>query len=207
MDLSLPQYHYPHLTRSKILKDVRKERTINISNDQVYFVGFRVSLPSEDKYHHALILASDYSGLLSGISDETKSIRNQGLARYLNDISVIFIRNFLLLDPNLIQAAQTYNIDEQIKQALAKRDEEKFALYGITSEKMVSLLFAESMDGLSLIEYARQMMRDKHGQDYLPLELCQAHPVRFEFDEIYWAEVKQYLVLNQVTHEVSHYVH
>ncbi|MEI7843876.1 MAG: hypothetical protein WCI39_12705 [Gallionellaceae bacterium] len=207
MNTSLPPYHYQHLEPPRVLKDLREERTAEIYPAQVFFVGFKISILSGDRYHHAMILADNYPQLKRGIAIEREAIVDRSLVKFTSDISVIFLRNLMMLDPALIDVTERSNINNEIQEALAKRNDDQFVVYGMIGEKQVCLLRAASRDGLSAIEMSKEKLSSENAKEFIPLELCQAHPVRFDFEEKFKLAAKRYRALMDSQYATSSYRH
>ena len=119
MNTPLPKFRYQHLAPPRVLKDARKNRKSDIVPAQVYFVGFRIAAKSGDQYHHAMILANDFNDFLDGVAGEFNTILNQSVVSFRYDISVIFVRNMLVLDTEVIQITERHNINAEIQNALS----------------------------------------------------------------------------------------
>jgi hypothetical protein len=192
---TLPPYRYHHLPAPKLLRDARQDRGAEIDPTQVYFVGFKIAAKSGDRYHHAMIIADDFNQLLDGIAGEYNAILDQSLVIFAYDITVIFLRNLLMLDPELINATERQNIDTEIEEALARRDDDEFVVYGLIAQKKVCLMRATARDGLLAIGMTQKIIGPELARDFIPLELCQAHPVRFDFEEKFKEETNRYRAL------------
>ncbi|WP_435626931.1 hypothetical protein [Candidatus Ferrigenium straubiae] len=121
---------YAHTDRTRILKDVRKKRTSELACDQIYFVGFRIKGEGDGRYHHALILADDHDSFLDGIAGEFNAILGQPSVASVKDIALVFVRNLMILDPELAVSAESQNITSDIQEELIRRNDGQYRCTG-----------------------------------------------------------------------------
>ena len=207
MNAPLPKFRYQHLAPPRVLNDARKNRKSDIVPAQVYFVGFRIAAKSGDQYHHAMILADDYLDLHEGIAGEYNDILDQSIVSFAYDISVIFIRNLLVLETEVSEVTERHNIKAQIQKALSKRNDDQFVVYGLIENKKLCLLKATARNGLLAMEIARNQIGHQFNKEFIPLEICQAHPVRFEFEELFNTAVERFESLIERKSASKEYLH
>lgn len=191
--LNLPlQFRYNHLERPRLINDVRKKRLMKIQHEQAYFVGFRISAKTGDIYHHAMIVADDFDAFLEGIAGEYNAIMDLYLVTFLSAISLIFVRNLVMTDPDVIAAAEQHNITSEVKKCLSKRDDEMFTVTGMIGEHQIGMVQVAERDGLLATGQARTRIMKELGEEFMVLDVCQAHPIRHEFDAIFAKEAEQF---------------
>lgn len=206
--LNLPlQFRYNHMEKPPVLKDVRKKPLLNIQQDHVYFLGFRISAKTGDIYHHAMIIADDDDAFFDGIAGEYNTIMDQHLVTFRADITLIYVRNLMMLDPELIAEAEEDNIITRAQEYLSKRDDGLFTVFGLIGERNICLMPVASQNGLLALEAARNKVRQQYGEEFMPLELCQAHPIRHEFNAMFLTEVERFKSLVDEESTGSGYVH
>lgn len=171
---------YTHADHTRVMRDVRKKRLTGISWDQVYYVGFRISACYKVCYRHALILADSYDEFLEGVAGEFNTILDQSPGTSLKDIALVFVRNLMILDPELAAAAESQHITTDIRDELSKRDDDHYLVFGRVGEERICLVKVQAGDALLGIEYAQRSVRAKYQKEMLPLEVCQIHPVTAE---------------------------
>lgn len=177
-------FRYSHSDRTRVFRDMRKSPVPEISQEQCYFVGFRISIESSYRYHHALILADDHDSFVHGIRGEFNAILDQSPATYARDIALVFMRNLVMQDPAMIDSVDRCNIKTEIQKLLSKRDDNQFTVFGRLGES-ICLANANTSDALTAIQTARRKSAQLAGKNFRPLEVCQAHPVTKEFDTLF----------------------
>lgn len=201
------QYRYTHLEQPHVLKDVRKKPLLDIQQDHVYFVGFRISAKTGDIYHHAMIIADEVDAFFDGIAGEYNAIMDRDLVNFHSDIAVIFVRNMMMLNTELLAEAEEDNFITKAQEYLSKRDDELFTVFGLIGERNFCLMPVASQNGLRALEAARKKVRQLYGEELMVLEVCQAHPIRHEFDAMFAEEAKRFNSLLDDDATGSAYVH
>ena len=175
---------YPHSDHPPVLQDMRKQSGAEIKLEQCYFVGFRISTDTCYRYHRSLLLADDYDSLLLGI----KSVHNDLLYKQCNifdcDVDLIFMRSLKMQNTAIINSRKNHKMDTEMHNILSRRDDNKFTVFGLLGDGV----FQEqtyARDALAAIELAYSKCPKEFIQDFLPLEICQAHPVTKEFDSLF----------------------
>lgn len=206
--LNLPlQYRYNHMEQPPVLKDVRKIPLLNIQQDHVYFLGFRISAKTGDIYHHAMIIADDDDAFFDGIAGEYNTIMDRHLVTFRSAITLIFVRNLMMTAPDVIGSAEQLDLTTEIQECLSKRNDDLFSVFGLIGENQMCQLQINERDGLMAIERARLMMRQQDGEELMLLEVCQAHPIRHEFNAMFLTEVERFKSLVDEESTGSGYVH
>jgi len=201
------QFRYNHMEQPPVLKDVRKKPLLNIQQDHVYFLGFRISAKTGDIYHHAMIIADDVDAFFDGIAGEYNTIMDRHLVTFRADITLIFVRNLMMTAPDVIESAEHLDLTAEIQECLSKRNDDLFSVFGLIGESRMCQLQINERDGLMAIERARLMMRQQDGEELMLLEVCQAHPIRHEFDAMFGEEVEHFKSLVDEESTGSGYVH
>ena len=132
------QFQYSHLHNTQPLRDVRSKPTPLIDCGHCYFVGFRIETVSGDLYHHAMIAADNDDVLFDGLADEFTMIARQLHVATYSHISVIFVRNLMMQDPELVDCAEREGINKEIQDGIARHDERSFIVYGLIGERVGS---------------------------------------------------------------------
>lgn len=203
----LPLFHYHHLDRTPVLKDVRSNRSPEIRREHCYFLGFKVRTKSGVKYHHGLILADDRDSYFDGVAGEYNTILNQSIVSSPNDISLIFVRNLLMNVPDSVYSKERKHIDYEIRKGISSNDGKLFIVFGRIGDSKIGLLEVDSMNALTADERVRILCTEQYGKDFFPLEVCLAHPVASEFDALFNEEVSHFESLIEGTSERNGYKH
>lgn len=174
------QLRYRHDDHTRYLRDVRKTRSVEVPCEQVFFVVFRVWFENELHYHHALILADDNESFAKGIAGEVKSIKERQVARYKMDVSLVFVRNLMMLRPDIKDAVMQMEITTGILKGISRRNDDMFMALGVAGDKELSLTQVEANDALKAIECARRNCPYQNQDEFTLMEICQAHPVTSE---------------------------
>lgn len=174
------QLRYTHADHTRVLRDVRREQMPEVKWAHVYYVGFRILADSDERYHHALILADDYGTFLDGVAGEFNAIRGQSTAISFNDISLVFVRNLMACDPEMVASANAQNITLGIRDDLSRCDDNEYLVFGMVGESRICLIQANACDALTAIHRARSKSIEQFKDEFMPLEVCQAHPVTAE---------------------------
>lgn len=177
-------FRYNHSDRTRVFRDMRRSPVPQISQEQCYFVSFRISIESSYRYHHALILADDHDSFVHGIRGEFNAILDQSPVTFARDIALVFMRNLVMQDHAMIDSVDRCNIKTEIQKLLSKRDDNQFTVLGRLGES-ICLVNENTSDALAAIQTVRRKSAQLAGKSFMPLEVCQAHPVTKEFDALF----------------------
>ena len=183
-------FRYNHTDRSRVFRDLRSKPVPEITEEQCYFLGFRISIANDYLYHHALILADDHDSFNQGIKGEYDAILSRTSATYTSNIALVFVRNLLMQDPALINTVDSDNFKTETQKILSKRDDNQFIVLGMRESK-VSLVSINASDALAAFQLVRSKIGYQIDNDFKPLEVCQAHPVTKEFDALFQSAAKR----------------
>jgi hypothetical protein len=183
-------FRYNHTDRSRVFRDLRSKPVPEITQEQCYFLGFRISIANDYLYHHALILADDHDSFNQGIKGEYDAILSRTSATYTSNIALVFVRNLLMQDPALINTVDSDNFKTETQKILSKRDDNQFTVLGMRESK-VSLVSINTSDALTAFQLVRSKIGYQIDNDFKPLEVCQAHPVTKEFDALFQSAAKR----------------
>lgn len=183
-------FRYNHTDRSRVFRDLRSKPVPEITQEQCYFLGFRISIANDYLYHHALILADDHDSFNQGIKGEYDAILSRTSATYTSNIALVFVRNLLMQDPALINTVDSDNFKTETQKILSKRDDNQFTVLGMRESK-VSLVNINASDALAAFQLVRSKIGYQIDNDFKLLEVCQAHPVTKEFDALFQSAAKQ----------------
>lgn len=183
-------FRYRHSDHTRVLRDVRHSLLPEVSWARFYFTGLRIDTEEGVLYRHALIVADDYDAFAAGISDERNAILEQHSATSRDAVALVFVRNLLVQDSQMIDSISHHHIDSDIEQMLSKRDDNRFSVFGRLGEA-ICLIPVTARDALAAIQIARYQSALLAGKDFMPLEVRQAHPVTKEFDALFQSTAKR----------------
>ncbi|MGA8864348.1 MAG: hypothetical protein WBM09_11675 [Gallionella sp.] len=181
--------HYRHSDQSRVFRDVRRKPVPDIAQDQCYFLGFRIAIAHDYRYEHALIVADDHDSLIQGIRAEINAIQGRSSAAYASDIAVVFVRSLLMHDPAISSTVERLNMKAESREVLSRRDDNQFTLLHRRQDRF-RLAAIKTSDALAAIQHAHKSDQ-LAGNDFKPLEVCQAHPVTTEFEALFQSTAKR----------------
>ena len=175
---------YPHSAHPPLLRDMRKQHDVEINLDHCYFMGFRISTDTDSRYHHSLLLADDYDSLLQGIKTTLNTLLEKQCHYFDCDVALIFLRSLKIQSAAIAHSRQGHKMETEMQNMLSRRDDHKFAVFGMFDDG-VFLEQTYARDALAAIELAYSRCPKESQKEFLPLEICQAHPVTKEFDSLF----------------------
>ena len=181
---------YPHSAHPPLLRDMRKQNVAEIKLEQCYFIGFRISSDNCYRYHRSLLLADDYDSLLRGINAAHNAILHKRYDLFESDVSLVFVRSLMLQSDEFVNAVNVNNIHTETQKILSRRDDNKFSVFGQLGDG-VFIEQVDAKDALAAIKLARSRCPTEDISKFLPLEICQAHPVTKEFDNLFLTVANQ----------------
>ncbi len=188
-------FRYTHLHNSRPLNDARSKPALTLNWNQCFFVGFRVATPSGELYHHTMIAADNEDAFYEGLAAEYNLITQRLNVKSHNHISVVFIRNLMMLDPDVVDSGKRQNIDQEIREAIERHEERSYIVYGFigedVKERMICLMEVISNNALTAIMTMQNLALEQHGEIFFPLEVSQSHPVTEEFDVLFKKALEQ----------------
>lgn len=184
------QLRYTHIDHTRQIPDVRRKPVPDVALEQLYYLGFRYMIGNAYFYHHALIMADDYESLLDGINREQGAILDMP-EDFTRDVTLVFMRNLLTQSPNIMSAADKNFITAEINEGLSRRDDHQFMVLGLVGDKSFSLVREQAKNALLAIKQTRTLGTRNFGEAFLPIEVCQAHPVTHEFNRMFDAAAKR----------------
>ena len=200
------QLRYPHLDHSKFLRDVRYIREPAIALENCYFLGFRIAIENSYRYSHATIVADDYDAIIEGIVEEFNDIMDQQAVSSPRDIALVFVRSLVMQDPAKLRAIGYHYIQPDIQKSLFKRDDELFSVFGKIADD-VFLSPVTTSDALTALKVVRYKCATQILKDFIPLEICQAHPVTLEFEILFNRVAKRIRLLINAEQQEKEYLH
>jgi hypothetical protein len=177
-------FRYTHSDHTRVLRDVRSSLLPEVTLAQFYFTGFRIDTADGVVYRRAMIMADDYDSFAAGVSEERHAIQELHPAICRDDIALVFMRNLGMQDPQLVDSIVRHNIDADARKMLARRDDNLFTVFGLLGES-ICLIPEMASDALAAVQMARCQSIKLAGKNFMPLEVCQAHPVTREFDALF----------------------
>ena len=188
-------FRYTHLHNSRLINDARCKQTQILDSNHCFFVGFRVATPSGDLYHHTMIAADNEDAFYEGLAVEYNLITQRLNVKSHNHISVVFIRNLMMQDPDVVDSNRRHNIDKEIQEAIERHEERSYIVYGFigedVNERMICLMEVISNNALTAIMTMQNLALEQHGETFAPLEVSQSHPVTEEFDVLFKKSLEQ----------------
>lgn len=179
------EFHYEHSGGFKLLLDARERSTPEVLIDDCYFLGFRLTSQGTVRYHHAWIIANNHQAFLRGLQAEReylpKSILNLGVDKF----DLVFMHNLRTRSSDYMSSEIRQEGSTRIGQALSQRNDEHFAVLGVSEDHWVEVLDFRVKDALMAIRMTRSHSKRICGKTLVPLAVCQAHPVTREFDAIF----------------------
>lgn len=181
---------YPHSDHPPVLRDMRKQNVAEIKLEQCYLVGFRISTDTCYRYHRSLLLADNYDSLLQGIKAAHNAILDKQYDLFESDVSLIFVRSLMMQSEAVVNSVKINNIQAETQEILSRRDDNKFAVFGLLGDG-IFLEQVNATNALAAIKLARSRCPTESISGFLPLEICQAHPVTKEFDTLFLTVANQ----------------
>ena len=185
-----PALHYKHSGSCKVITDARQKPTPDISIDDCYFLGFRLTCEGMLRFHHAWIIANDHEAFLTGLKAEGKSISDKYPDMRVLDVDLVFMHNLRTQKQDYLSKETTQEVSRKIGLKLKRRDDDHFAVFGIADDKLCEVMDFKAKDALMAIRMTRSHSQKICGKALLPLAVCQAHPVNQEFDMLFHQEAK-----------------
>lgn len=185
-----PALRYEHSGSCKVIIDARQKPTPDISIDDCYFLGFRLTFGGMLRFHHAWIIANDHEAFLTGLKAESKSIVNKYPDIRVLAVDLVFMHNLRTQKQDYLSKETKQEVSRRIGLKLNRRDDEHFAVFGIADNKLCEVVDFKVTDALMAIRMTRSHSLKICGKILLPLAVCQAHPVNQEFDMLFHLEAK-----------------
>lgn len=185
------QFRYNHADHTRVPRDVRRNRVPELSLEHTYFVGIRIWTDNQLSFRHALILADDFDNLLDGIADEFNVIINQPSVAARREISLVFVRNLLTQTQDMRGSEDYRQIYSEIQQAISTRNDDLYMVFGLIEDRKICLIQLETKDALKAIGIVRSLCNQQYQGEFIPLEVCQAHPATAECYSLYEAAVER----------------
>jgi hypothetical protein len=178
--MSQQVFQYEHSGGFKLILDARERSTPEVLLDDCYFLGFRLTSQGTIRYHHAWIIANDHQAFLRGLQAE-----REYLPQGVDEFDLVFMHNLRTRSSDYMSSEIRHEGSTRIGQALSQRNDEHFAVLGVTEDHWVEVLDFKVRDALMAIRMTRSHSKKICGKKLLPLAVCQAHPVTREFDAIF----------------------
>ena len=190
-----PALRYEHSGGCKVIFDARQKPTKDISIDDCYFLGFRLTCEGTLRFHHAWIIANDHETFLTGLKAEVHSVSDKYPDMRVLEVELVFMHNLRTQKPDYLSKETKQEVSRKIGLKLNRRDDEHFAVFGIADDKSCEVVDFKAVDALMAIRMTRLHSQKLCGKALLPLAVCQAHPVNQEFDLLFHQEAKLIYVL------------
>jgi hypothetical protein len=184
-------FQHAHLYNQRTLIDARRRRTVEIERKHFYFVGLRIKTVNGDLYHHAMMAADNEGALYAGIDSERDQVCRSLEILPTNEISVVFVRNLMVLDPDIVAAATQYNLNKKIDTGIARHDEGLYIVYGVIGDNSLIVHEVRSRNAMVAIGALQDIAHKQYKDSFEPLEVSQSHPVIAEFNVLFHNVVRQ----------------
>lgn len=182
------EFRYEHSGGCQLILDAREKSTPDISIEDCYFLGFRLTCEGTIRYHRAWIIANNHEAFLRGMKAECASLPVQSPALGILEIDLVFMHNLRTRMPNYMNKEMQQEASARIGQTLCRRDDEHFAVLGVCNDQRFDVLDFKVKDALMAIRMTRSHSVKICGATLLPIVVCQAHPVTREFDALFLRE-------------------
>lgn len=186
---------HTHADHTRVMKDVRKRRASEIVCKQIFHVGFCIQSQATETYHHAVIIADDHGSFINGIALELNSLIDRSPHIRITDAKLVFVRNMMLLDPELKKSSDAFDIPTEILNEVRSADEDHYLVFGMVGDERICLIKLPAESALHAIALARSSVRINHQKELLPLEICPSHPVTMECYAMFDAAAERIKVL------------
>jgi hypothetical protein len=185
-----PALRYEHSGSCKVIVDARQKPTPDISIDDCYFLGFRLTCEGTLRFHHAWIIANDHEAFLTGLRAEGESLSDRYPDMRVLEVDLVFMHNLRTQKQEYLSKEVKQEVGRKIGLKLNRRDDEHFAVLGIADDKLCEVVDFRVKDALMAIRMTRSHSLKICGKKLVPLAVCQAHPVNQEFDMLFHQEAK-----------------
>lgn len=187
---TVPALRYEHSGNCKVIIDARQKPTPDISVDDCYFLGFRLTCEGMLRFHHAWIIANDHQAFLTGLKAESESLSGKYPDIRVLEVDLVFMHNLRTQKQDYLSRETKQEVSRKIGLKLNRRDDEHFAVFGIADDKLCEVVDFKVKDALMAIRMTRSHSQKICGKSLSPLAVCQAHPVNQEFDMLFHQEAK-----------------
>ncbi len=158
-----------------------------------------------------MIAADNEDVLYDGLAAEFTMIARQLRVETYSHISVIFIRNLMMRDPELVDCAEREGINQEIQDGIARHDERTFIVYGLIGERVgsrqICLMKVTTENALTAINIMNILTREQYHEPFSPLGISQSHPVIAEFEVLFQEAVAQMALCAASTQAGISYLH
>lgn len=181
---------YQHTGGCKQIIDARLKPDPVVSLDDCYFLGFRITCEHTVRFHHAWIIANDHESFLVALQAESESVTRESQGDRVLEVDLVFMHNLRLRQHNYMSEETKQETIRRIGIKLNRRDDEHFAVVGVSDDQWCEVLDFRVKDALMAIRLTRSHSQKICGKTLLPIAVCQAHPVTREFDALFHREAE-----------------
>ncbi len=199
------ELHYQHSGGIKLILDGRDQPDPNVPIKDCYFLGFRLSCQGEIRYHHTWIIANDHEAFKVALEAATDYLPDSLSNIKIDEFDLVFVHSLRTRSPDFLTKEIKKEASVNIGKALCQRDDEHFAVFGVSDDQTGKVLDFRVKDALMAIRMTRSHSQRLCGKSLQPLIVCQAHPVTPEFDVIFNREAV--LVTALICNEAAAGVH
>jgi len=189
-------YHDDQTTRQVF--DARGVPSLNIQENEVFYIGYQVSIGNAMWYHHAILLADCAANLLNGSALLSEQICTS--LRFDARVTPVFARSLLAQDADVIDSAYRADISQEIDNHLSIKQSGSFLVFGLVGDSKITLIKIEEEDAMTAIASACKATHDQAGDVFSPIDVCQAHHVTAEFSARYDLAVHRIKALLNCAH-------
>lgn len=187
----ITEFQFNHYVINPCAYDARCKPDEELQPEHFYFLGFSAAVGEAVRYFHSWVLADDYDGLIRGISrlsDETLALLPDANAA---KISLVFLHNMRTRQPDFMSSSQRQHVTAEIGDRLCAPNEEHFGMYGLAGNNDIRVADWQAVDALMALRIARIKCKQQFKTSFMPLGICQAHPVTWEFNILFGLECER----------------
>lgn len=159
--------------------DARNSPSVTIDVADIFYIGYQVSIGNAMWYHHTVLLADSIETLLNGSVALAAQIRDN--LGFNAQIIPVFARSLMAEDDDVIDSAYRSDITQEIDAHLAIKQAGSFIVFGIVGENKITLMKVPDDNAMSAILSACISTKEQIGEEFFPVDVCQAHRVTREF--------------------------
>lgn len=178
-------YHDDH-TSTQVF-DARDKPSATIESNEVFYIGYQVSIGNAMWYHHAVLLVNTSERLLSGSALLVEQIRRD--LCFNPCIVPVFVRSLLAGNEDVVDSAYRTDIAKEIEAHMLTKQPGGFLVFGIIGNSKITLIKIMEDDAIKAVAAAAAAIYEQLGESFFPVDVCLAHQVTGEFSARYDAAV------------------
>lgn len=181
-------YHDNHVARG--LRDYRTKRLAIISQDNVFYLVFRVVIGHTTWYHHEVFLFdSSLREMIERIGTELK-----GSISPRASVKLVFIRSLVMEDKNIVDAMFVHDFHRELRSRLAdgnilSDETTRYLAFGFVGDTSLAMMEVDAKDALDGCGKAHELCMLQANDGFSAIQVCAISPVVEEIEEHYEAQV------------------